>query len=160
MSFCQYCGEQNPDNSRFCFSCGKPLGQVEHAPMPEQVPYNEPAYQPPMPEQMPYNEPVYQPPVTEQMNIPYNDPSFQPPKPKKNKVPIIAAGAIVAILLVTAAVLIFTHTICIFHDYSEATCEQAAVCSYCEKEGADEEQTVEKLKSIGYEYAEEKNQFI
>lgn len=160
MSFCQYCGKQNPDSSKFCFSCGKPLEafspesqpvvpeqnnapyfEQENATERVQMPYSEPQFQQNYPEQNnpvynePGYEPVYQPPMGEPMNASYNEPAFIPTEAKKNKTPIIAACAIVAILLVTAAVLIFTHTICIFHEYSEATCEKAAVCSYCDKEG-------------------------
>lgn len=160
MSFCQYCGKQNPDSSKFCFSCGKPLEafspesqpvvpeqnnapyfEQENATERVQMPYSEPQFQQNYPEQNnpvynePGYEPVYQPPMGEPMNASYNEPAFIPTEAKKNKTPIIAACAIVAILLVTAAVLIFTHTICIFHEYSEATCEKAAVCSYCDKKG-------------------------
>lgn len=216
MSFCQYCGEKNPDTSKFCFRCGKPLGTFVPAnqppvpvqnnepvvdpdatqrvqmpfnepafdqPAPEQistpfdepapaqvnVPYNEPSFSQPVPEQVnvPYNEPAFEQPVPEQvnvpynesaygqanvpynepafqqynqgqMNVPYNEPSFQPPQPqkkKKNKTPIIAVCAILVIIIAAAAALIFTHTICLFHEYSEPTCTKAAVCTYCDKEG-------------------------
>ncbi len=166
MSFCQYCGENNPDNSKFCFRCGKPLSVAAPVSQPEgpeqnyyndnaaqmgQVPYEEPAYQPPAAEQMNtyYEEPSYQNQMPEQMNVPYgessyqpmsaegngayNIPGYQPVKAKKNKTPIIATCAIIAIIIITAAVLILTHTICIFHEFSSATCEKASTCNYCDK---------------------------
>ena len=192
MSFCQYCGEKNPDTSKFCFRCGKPLGSFvpanqppvpvhNNAPVinpdatqrvqmpnnepsfsqsvseqvstpfdepvmeqsvPEQVnvPYNEPSFPQPMPEQVnvPYNEPAFQQYNQIQTNVPYNEPSFQPPQPqkkKKNLTPVIAVCAILVVIIAAAAALIFTHTICLFHEYSEPTCTKTAVCTYCDKEG-------------------------
>jgi zinc-ribbon domain len=41
--FCQKCGTQNPDNGRFCRSCGQDLGNVAAAPMSMQ-PQPEPDY--------------------------------------------------------------------------------------------------------------------
>jgi hypothetical protein len=35
--FCQKCGTQNPDNGRFCRSCGQDLGNVAAAPMVQQA---------------------------------------------------------------------------------------------------------------------------
>ena len=163
MSFCQNCGENNPDTSKFCFRCGKPLGSFvpanqppapmqndtpvddlyatqrvqmpfeEPAPTQTNAPYEEPAYnQPAFEQSMPYNEPAFQQYNQNQFNNPYNN---EPPKKKKSKTPIIAVCAILVILIVAAAALIFTHTICLFHEYSEATCTEAAVCTYCDKEG-------------------------
>ena len=190
MSFCQYCGEKNPDTSKFCFRCGKPLGAFVPANQPPapmqnnnpmanpdatqrvQMPYNEPVNQPFVPEQtndpfaepafvqnapeqtneffaepafqqfdqgqmnMPYSEPAFQQFNQGQMNVPYNDLPLQQPK-KKSKAPIIAVCAIVVILIAVAAVLILTHTICLFHEFSEPTCTEPAVCTYCDKEGDD-----------------------
>ena len=154
MSFCANCGQKNDDTSKFCFNCGNPLTAeppvntpvVDEAPQP---PYTEETEATEVPEAVtedaltktaegafaPEIPPEVYPPHNE-VYPPHNEGTYQPPvKKKKSKTPIIVAAAIVAILLVVAAVLVFTHTICLFHEYSEPTCEEAAICTYCEKEG-------------------------
>src|SRR5215467_9442069 len=41
MPFCTSCGEQNPDQAKFCFNCGSPLVQAAAPPPPPVVPEEE-----------------------------------------------------------------------------------------------------------------------
>lgn len=146
MSFCPFCGEKNTEDSRFCANCGKPLTEFtpeEQAPAQEPVntPFEEPDYQSPTQEEIPYYNPDY----SVGQNATYNEGTYQPPVKKKSKTPLIVAVAVIAILLVAAAALIFTHTICIFHEYSDATCEEAAACVYCDSVGEE---------ALGHDFAE------
>lgn len=63
--FCASCGKQNPDDSKFCESCGSPLGDavVKAAPVAAAA-----AYTPP-PSPAPQPQPVYQPPVAPQQPV-------------------------------------------------------------------------------------------
>lgn len=147
MSFCANCGQKNEDNSKFCFNCGSPLDAAQ-APVEEavnnQVWQEEPQTNVTEDVGAPYfdggdtvapAETAGAPAVSADAYPPYNEGVYQPPVKKKSKTPIIAAVAVVVVLLVAAAALIFTHTICLFHEYSEPDCEKAAICVYCEKEG-------------------------
>jgi TM2 domain-containing membrane protein YozV len=66
--FCSNCGKQNPDNAKFCDSCGQPVASTaapQYAPPPQQqyTPPPQPQYAPPQPPQYaPPQQPVYQQP--------------------------------------------------------------------------------------------------
>lgn len=62
--FCASCGKQNPDDSKFCESCGSPLGDVAVKAAPAAAAA---AYTPPSPAPQP--QPVYQPPVAPQQPV-------------------------------------------------------------------------------------------
>ena len=79
--FCSKCGNINPDNSKFCRSCGSPFPTNEPGP---QQPVNTSGSQPSINasgQQPPVNTPGAQPPVnTPGVQPPVNTPGAQPPQ--------------------------------------------------------------------------------
>ena len=65
--YCNNCGANLPDGTKFCSSCGMPVMQQEVNLPPQQN-----VYQPPVQRDMPGQPPVYQQPV-------YQQPTYQPP---------------------------------------------------------------------------------
>ena len=51
--------------------------------------------------------------------------------PKQNKKKIILLISIGCAALIVFIILIFTHTICILHEWQDATCTEPKTCTYC-----------------------------
>ena len=91
--FCANCGKQNPDDSKFCESCGAPLADTAAAiaaPAAAAV-----AYTPP-PQLQP--QPVYRPPVAPQQPVyaapvPQQQPYYQQPQQPAYNPAAVGAGA-------------------------------------------------------------------
>lgn len=133
--FCPKCGNKNADTTNFCAFCGTPLKQPAAAPVKESAELSaacmngldsEQAVAAPA-------EPVVQAPKAKEEEK-QKDPSKKGSKGRK-----IFLICLCALLVLggTAAALIFTHVICLFHEFSDATCSAPKTCIYCEKtEGA------------------------
>lgn len=67
MSFCQNCGGQNADSSKFCQFCGSALSPSAPSPAADQ------------PVQPTYSEPTYNQPTYPQPDQSYNQPSYNQP---------------------------------------------------------------------------------
>lgn len=108
---CTQCGYLNPEGSRFCRQCGKPL----QAQAPDQQPAAPAASpQPPQPKQQPQPQSQYQPqtgayppqqPYASQQQPPYGMPPYQA-APRKKKTGLIIGLVSGGVVLVAAAVVL------------------------------------------------------
>lgn len=105
--FCQQCGNEIPDDSRFCTSCGAPAPVTARAPVSENTGYippvnNNTGYIPPVQQQAPYAQPAY-------------NGGYAAPQPKAKKTltkwpPSIGImGVISLVFFVAALVMLFLY---------------------------------------------------
>lgn len=123
--FCPKCGNQNADTVKFCAYCGTLLNQatdpVPQAEIAEPVP-------------APVAEPVAVEIPAEAVPQAEETPQEQPKKKRSKGLKIfLICLSILVVLGGAAAALIFTHVICLTHEFRAATCTEAQVCVYCEK---------------------------
>lgn len=98
----------------------------------EQMPPQNVAPQPQYGYNQAYNEPMQAPPY---MGMPNNNIPPMPPQKKKSSKGLVIALIIVIVLALVGVLvaLIATHTICISHEWEEATCTTPKTCIYCDK---------------------------
>lgn len=106
---CTNCEAEIPDESKVCPECSSPLTEE-------------------------LTETVEEQPV----EVPAEVLEEETPVKKKKRIGLVLAivGGVLA-LGTTLAILIFTHVICIKHDYFSATCKYPKTCMYCEKTKGD-----------------------
>ena len=100
---CSKCGFINEEKWLFCRICGEPLGSAN---------YEKPA------------EPAF------------DSSTMPPPQPEhksNNERKTIFVILVVLAIFVSFSFLLSTHTICVNHDFNEATCESPKSCRYCKK---------------------------
>ncbi len=127
--------EQNIDatSAASVFSYNTPeqeYGAVNPAPVPPQNIPVEPYAQPASPNQ-PYNQ-------STMPNPPYPQGAPNPPQKKKSKKLLLILIPVILVLFLFFGIVIFgilvaTHTICLDHEYTAASCTKAATCIYCDK---------------------------
>ncbi len=98
--FCENCGAQNPDNSKFCTTCGAKheipaSGPAVQQPVPPSAPQQQQAPAPPFPPQAPQQQvPVQQ----------FQQQPFVPKKRKKVFIPVLIVIAVLVVALVSGFV--------------------------------------------------------
>ena len=128
MKFCKNCSSQYPDNCNVCSQCGCALESVPVQQNVAQAPVQPQYAAPQVPVQPQYTAP--------QAPVQQSAPAKKSGMSKATKKIVGVLGGVV-LLGVVFAVLVFTHVICLSHDFMPATCTEGEKCSYCGKTQGD-----------------------